>query len=162
MIPVIYVTALNVLCIHHNNKSGTQGLNAMMGSEAFKAAVDTPVVCWEADGKKWIEARPRYAKPVTPTELLFNAEKLSWNIGRGRAEIARGNYAETVWCEVRNFLTTRGEGSTLKELKTSLKKDKARLKAELDSKVEAGLLVQEGDGTPRKPWKYRLPEAVCN
>lgn len=152
----------HVLCIHHNNKSGIHGLNAMMGSEAFKAVVDCPIACWEDDKRKWIEAKPRYAKSLPPTEIIFDEEKLCWNIGRGRTEIARGDWADDAWHSVVDYLCGRSEAASMKEILGHVKKDKGTLKHLLDSQVALDRLVREGKGTPGSPWKYRLPATPSN
>ena len=152
----------HVLCIHHNNKSGIHGLNAMMGSEAFKAAVDCPITCWEDEKRKWIEAKPRYARPLPPTELLFDETKLCWHIGRGHSEIVRGNWAEDTWNAVVGYLGSHSEGAPMDDIRSHVKRDKGKLKDLLDSYVALDRLVREGKGTPSSPWTYRLPAPPSN
>ncbi len=152
----------HVLCIHHNNKSGVHGLNAMMGSEAFKAVVDCPITCWEDDKRKWIEAKPRYAKSLPPTEIIFDDEKLCWSIGRGRTEISEGDYAVEVWDAVTQYLTDRTEGAALEDIRIHVKRDKGKVKRLLDSQVALDRLIKEGRGTPGRPWTYRLPATPSN
>ncbi len=150
----------HVLCIHHNNKSGIHGMNAMMGSTAFQAAVDCPIACWEDDKRKWIEARPRYTESLPPTEIIFDKERLCWDIGRRKAEIGRGDYSEDTWASVTEYLTGRADGASMKDLASGVSRDKGKLKSLLESQVALGRLVREGSGKPGSPWTYKLPPVL--
>ncbi len=72
----------HILFLHHANKSSSgSGFDSIMGSTAFRGAVDVSIFMTEEGGHRFIVSEGRYGTPIAKKQISFDVKTGAVNLG---------------------------------------------------------------------------------
>jgi hypothetical protein len=141
----------HILVLHHQGKTEREGVIDVMGSEAYRAAVDTLL---EAKARK-----PDYfVRGETRCEADLLRTKVTINLETGEVESIDAHQAEmdATRDKIKGWLQTQPELATLDDIQTALELKRAAISAALAAGVEAGIFERSGAGKKGDPYRFQL------
>jgi putative DNA primase/helicase len=144
-------TGAHILLLHHQGKTEREGVIDVMGSEAYRAAVDTLL---EAKARK-----PDYfVRGETRCEADLLRTKVTINLETGEVESIDAHQAEmdATRDKIEGWLQTQPELATLDDIQTALELKRAAISAALAAGVEAGIFERSGAGKKGDPYRFQL------
>lgn len=146
-------TGCHLLFVHHMGKGQRSGGDAILGSSAIYAAVDTAILLVRTENYRTISSTQRYGTDLTESTLTWDEEsrKLSLGPTRENAEVDR------ISREILAIIKGSSQPLTQTQIETSVeggtKYKRKALKALLGQQVE-----REGSGKKGDPFVYRVKE----
>ena len=148
-------TGAHVLGVHHMNKMGSGG-DAILGSTAIFAAVDTALILKRAERYRTLFSIQRYGQDLEETVLVMDPDTLVISAGGTRKENDEGNAAEMIL----EYLRTQSEPVEGKDIHESVEARKAVTLKALRSLFEQSKVVREGQGKRGNPYRYSVSSSL--
>jgi putative DNA primase/helicase len=144
-------TDAHILLLHHQGKTEREGVIDVMGSEAYRAAVDTLLEARAQKPEYFIRAEIRGEADLPRTKVTINLET-------GEAEGIDAHLAEmdAARDKIRGWLYTQPEVATLDEIQTELRLKRETISSALAAGVETGIFERSGAGRKGDPYRFRL------
>jgi putative DNA primase/helicase len=144
-------TGAHILLLHHQGKTEREGVIDVMGSEAYRAAMDTLL---EAKARK-----PDYfVRGETRCEADLLRTKVTIDLETGEVESIDAHQAEmdATRDKIKCWLQTQPELATLDDIQTALELKRAAISAALAVGFEAGIFERSGAGRKGDPYRFQL------
>jgi AAA domain/DnaB-like helicase N terminal domain len=142
----------HVLAVHHLRKGErTDTGDTILGSTAFRAAVDTSLLLKRTDHYRILSSEQRYGPDLPETTLEFDAERRTVALGTSRAE------AETDKLSTAILAHLEDRGVQLEpEIMEAVEGRLAHKRAALRSLHQAGRVARAGAGKRKDPFRYAI------
>jgi hypothetical protein len=143
----------HVLLVYHLGKGErAEATDAILGSTAFFAAVDTALVMKRYARYRTLQSRQRYGEDLAEVTLEFDAERRRISLGTERST------AETVAVEglILEFLQGADEPKTEPEIAEGVEAKTLHVRRGLRELVTLGKVIREGAGKRGDPYRYRF------
>jgi len=150
-------TGAHVMCVHHLGKGEKNGADAILGSTAIYAAVDTAILLKRSEKYRTIHSVQRYGTDLEESVIEFDAETRTSKISgtKTEAEIDR------IGKEICNYISAQKEPVFEKDIKENIEGTNAyRVKA-LRNLVDTGKVIREGKGGKGDPYNYSCSLVPC-
>ncbi len=144
-------TEAHILLLHHQGKTEREGVIDVMGSEAYRAAVDA-----------LLEARARKPEYFIRGEIRDEADlprtKVTINLRTGDAESIDAHQSEmdAVQDRIKGWLQTQHDLATLDEIQVALKLKRETISSALAAGAEGGTFERSGAGKRGDPNRFQL------
>ncbi len=150
LIALARTTGMHVLCVHHEGKGDRQGGDAILGSTAIFAAVDTAISLKRTDLYRTIRSTQRYGPDLEETTLRFEAATRITTLGetKEREEESRIGAGILAYLEAKGDPMTEAEIDSDVEGKTRIRRSALRVL------VAAGKIIRSGKGGKSDPFRY--------
>ncbi len=144
-------TGAHILLLHHQGKTEREGVIDVMGSEAYRAAVDSLLEAKTRKPDYFIRAEIRGEADLPRTKVTINLET-------GETEGIDAHQADMndVQAEIVNWLRSQAQPATLDEIQTALELKRATISAALAAGVESGTFGRSGAGKKGDPYRFQL------
>jgi hypothetical protein len=143
----------HLLLIYHLGKGErTDATDAILGSTAFFAAVDTALILKRSDRYRTIQSRQRYGEDLPETVLEFDPSRRGVSLGVQRSEADE----LAVSGEILKFLEGAGEGKTEPEINEAVEGSNATKRKAIRRLVAEGKAQRSGSGRRGDPFLYRF------
>ena len=155
-------TGAHVAVVHHAGKSERAGGDAILGSTAILASVDTAVMLKRGDRYRTIWTVQRYGIDLEETVLEFDPETRTASLGDSRQETDEHRLAG----EIETLLRGRTLPATEAEVLADVEGKTGPKRKALRRLVRGNTVERTGEGRKGNPFVYRLnprsvvPEAV--
>ncbi|MCX6112567.1 MAG: AAA family ATPase, partial [Proteobacteria bacterium] len=143
-------TSAHVMCVHHLGKGDKSGTDAILGSTAIFAAVDTALILKRTDKYRTIQSTQRYGTDLEESVIEFDTESRTSKISgtKNEAEIIR------IGRDIYDYLSTQKESVFEKDIKENIEGTNTyRVKA-LRNLVDTGKVIRDGKGGKGDPYHY--------
>ncbi len=141
----------HVLLVYHAGKGErVEATDAILGSTAFFAAVDTALVMKRTEKFRTLQSRQRYGDDLAETTLEFNPESRRISLGVPRSDAE----AEGAGRGILAFLQAAGEPKIEQEIRDAVKGETKLLAEALRELVRQGKVTREGAGKRGNPYRY--------
>ena len=148
----------HVLLVYHLGKGErADATDAILGSTAFFAAVDTALVMKRSELHRTLQSRQRYGTDLPETILEFEpvSRKVWLGVEKSEADARRVDQSILEYLE-------RSEGTrTEVEIDDAVKGRNEAKRKELRVLVEEGAVIRSGSGTKGDPFKYAKCSDPC-
>ncbi len=144
-------TGAHISLLHHQGKTDRDGVIDVMGSEAYRAAVDTLLEAKKRNDDYFIRGENRGEADLPRTKVTINLKT-------GEAESIDAHQAEvdTTRDRIKGWLQTQPEFATLDDIQHELGLKRATISAALTAGVEAGTFERSGAGKKGDPYRFQL------
>lgn len=146
----------HLLMVYHLGKGErAEASDAILGSTAFFAAVDTALIMKRLEQYRTVQSRQRYGDDLSETVLNFEPERRAVSLGpeRSEAEIERTSEA------ILDFLRLASEPKTEPDIDAAIEGRNAVKRAALRQLVTAGKINRQGSGRRGSPYTYEFPDS---
>jgi hypothetical protein len=151
-------TGTHVLCVHHEGKGDRQGGDAILGSTAIFAAVDTAISLRRSERYRTISSTQRYGSDLEETTLRFDPATRVTTLGETKEAEEGARIGEDILA----YLQAKRDPMTEAEIDTDVEgKTRIRRKA-LRDLVAAGKILRSGRGGKSDPFRYAIADAPIN
>jgi archaellum biogenesis ATPase FlaH len=154
-----------ILAVHHTKKRATeQAGDGMLGSTSLIASVCTTLFLeGEFGSVRRIKSSQRYGPRIEYSELSFDEETGSYQLGDSQAEVSAKKDRDTQEERIEKIisfleLADPGTGWTSDQIKDSVKCGNVSLKATIAQLLVDGRIGQTGTGVKGDPQRYTLPK----
>jgi hypothetical protein len=148
----------HLLLVYHLGKGErADASDAILGSTAFFAAVDTALVMKRSELYRTIQSRQRYGTELSETILEFEPVSRKVWLGAEKSEVD----ARRVPQAILNHLEDCGEPKTEREINEAVRGRNDAKRKELRTLVEQGAVTRSGSGTKGDPYKYAKCSDFC-
>jgi len=145
-------TEAHVLAVHHLGKGNHQAGDAILGSTAIFATVDTSLILKRSDKYRTLSSIQRYGEDLEEIVLVFDPETRSVMAGPPRQEADELHLASGILA----YLGARREPVEEAEIHESVEGRRAVKVKTLRRLVEEGRVVRSGQGRKGAPYHYAL------
>jgi KaiC/GvpD/RAD55 family RecA-like ATPase len=146
---------VHVLMVHHLGKGERADVaDAILGSTAFRAAVDSNLIMRRSERYRTLQTEQRYGQDLEEIVLAFDKET-------GRLSVAGTRFeADVNDCEkhIIDFLKDADEPQSRSRILKAIEGRATIVVASLKALVDAGRVIRSGDGTRGRPNVYALAE----
>jgi 5S rRNA maturation endonuclease (ribonuclease M5) len=143
----------HMLLVYHLGKGErAEATDAILGSTAFYAAVDTALIMKRSEKYRTLQSRQRYGIDLPETVMEFDPERRAVALGAERAEADALALRE----DIRKFLEAAGEGKTEPEINDSVEGSTAAKRKAIRQLVADGRIERSGFGVRGEPFIYRF------
>jgi AAA domain len=145
-------TGCHVLVVHHLGKGEHSGADAILGSTAIRAAVDTSVILKRSERYRTICSEQRYGEDFEETTLRYDPATRIVSPGgtKEREEMGRMQEAIIEW------LQGQDEPQAEADIKANVKGNNRHKQTALRNLLNGGHLERVGKGTRGAPYRYSL------
>lgn len=145
-------TGAHVLCVHHLGKGDRQGGDAILGSTAIFAAVDTAMILKRTDRYRTLSSVQRYGQDMEESILCHDDKTRLITLGetKEREEILSMKDAIAEW------LKSQSEPRTEADLKSEVEGNNRHKQTALRELVKEDMVTRGGRGGKGDPYKYSL------
>jgi hypothetical protein len=140
----------HVLCVHHLGKGERSGADALLGSTALFAAVDTLLLMQRHDQIRTIATNQRYGEDLPETVVAFDAEQGRVSLGGPLAQVQ----IETCAREVLRVIGNQEWIET--QIKGAIGGNQTTVAKAIRHLVDSGHLQKNGGGKKNDPYRYCL------
>lgn len=145
-------TGCHIMFVHHLGKRVGVGADAILGSTAIFANVDTALLLQETSNGRMMESTQRYGNPLSKTWLDFDPATGQMALGQDSAEALERQAEDRILELLADCWMT--EGALWRELGGSHDVNSRVLRR----LVESGLIVRQGEGKKGNPYRYSCQE----
>jgi hypothetical protein len=159
MEPVVHLarqSGAHLLCTTHSRKGGGQHGEAVMGSQAFFASVDTLVEGRRTEQYRTVWTTQRYGPDLAETVVEMDPNTLRVSLAGKRHDVDVG----TVSDRIREYLKTLKSDETVEreQIEANVEGRTGLLRDALKHLVETNGVARTGAGKKGDPHHYALPE----
>lgn len=145
-------TGAHVIVVHHAGKSERAGGDAILGSTAILASVDTAILLKRTERYRTISTIQRYGSDLEETVLEFDPECRAAHLGEGRQEVDEHRLAG----EIETLLRGRTLPATEAEVLADVEGKTGPKRKALRRLVRGNIVERTGEGKKGHPFVYRL------
>jgi putative DNA primase/helicase len=144
-------TDAHILLLHHQGKTEREGVIDVMGSEAYRAAVDTLLEAKARKPEYFIRGEIRGEADLPRTQVTINLKT-------GETESIDAHLAEidVVGDKIKSWLQTQCEPATEKEIQDALTLKRETTWDALTAGVAGGTFERSGAGKKGDPFRFQL------
>jgi hypothetical protein len=146
-------TGAHVLAVHHLGKGERADGDAILGSTAIFAAVDTALILKRSEKYRTLYSIQRYGDDLDEITLTLDPETRDVTAGPPRKEAEEAEAAQLILA----FLARTAEPVTEPVLADAIECRTQAQRAALRALVKAGKVAKTGGGTKGDPFHYALP-----
>ncbi len=152
LMALVRQTGTHVLVVHHLGKGERAGADAILGSTAIRAAVDTSLMLKRTERYRTLSSEQRYADDLEETTLRFDPQMRTISLGepKEREEVLRMKDAIVEW------LHAQDEPRAENDLKAEVEGNNRQKQTALRELVAGGQVERQGKGTRGAPFTYSL------
>jgi hypothetical protein len=143
-------TGAHVLCVHHLGKGERAGGDAILGSTAIYAAVDTALIIRRTDRYRLISSSQRYGEDLPDTVLAFEPQTRTIRLGKSIGEEEGDRMAESILA----ILQSKPDGLIEAEINAEVEGRIVYQRQALRDLVKAGKVARHGRGGKGDPFRY--------
>jgi hypothetical protein len=145
-------TGAHVLCVHHAGKTERNGGDAILGSTAIFAAVDTALVMKRSERYRTIQSIQRYGEDLSETVLRFDPATRTVALGESkeREETQRMKDA------IADFLALHSQPVSEAEIKENVDGNNRVQQTALREMVSEKRVERTGSGSKGDPYRFSL------
>ena len=148
----------HVLLVYHLGKGErAEATDAILGSTAFFAAVDTALVMKRSELHRTLQSRQRYGADLPETILEFEPSSRKVWLGVPKSEADARRVAQAIL----DYLEECAEPKTEPEINEVVKGRNDVKRKELRALVGEGAVIRSGSGTRGDPFKYAKCSDSC-
>jgi len=151
LIELARTSGCHLLCVHHLGKGERGGADALLGSTALFAAVDTLLMMQRHEHIRTIATNQRYGEDLPETVVALDTEKGRISLGGSLAQVQ----VETCAREVLQVISNQERTET--QIKEMVGGNQTTVAKAIRYLVESGLLQRNGGGRKNDPYRYCLP-----
>ena len=141
----------HLLCVHHLGKGERVGGDALLGSTALFAAVDTLLMMQRHDQIRTLETHQRYGEDLSETVVAFDLETGRITLGGTLASVQM----ETCMREVLQFVGD--DERTEPQIKDAIGGNQTTVAKAIRQLVDTKQLERHGAGKKGDPYRYHHP-----
>jgi hypothetical protein len=149
-------TGAHVLVVHHLGKGDREGADAILGSTAIRAAVDTSLLLRRSEKYRTLASEQRYGADLP--EITLNLEPVTRTITAGPAR-AEADMVEA-GAAILDFLRTAEEPATEATISEAVEGRKAVKEKAIRQLVREGRVVRTGGGRRSDPYRYAIAPSL--
>ena len=142
--------SIHVMGLHHARKSEAEGADGTLGSTAIFGSVDTAIMLTRTKTKQTIESIQRYGKDLDETNLIFDPNTKSFELGR--VKIIED--VEDIKKRIIDFLRSSEARKTREDIESNITGKTATQRTALKELVESEVVSQFGRGAKGDPYSY--------
>ena len=154
LIELARISGCHLLCVHHLGKGERTGADALLGSTALFAAVDTLLVMHRHEHIRTITTDQRYGENLPETVVAFDTEKGMVSLGGNLAQVQIEACAREVLRAIEN------EERTETQIRETVKGNQTTVGKAIRYLVDSGQLQRNGGGRKNDPYRYCLPRGA--
>jgi KaiC/GvpD/RAD55 family RecA-like ATPase len=145
-------TGVHVLVVHHLGKGERSGADAILGSTAIRAAVDTSLILKRTDRYRTIVSEQRYGEDLEETTLRFDSQTRMITLGevKEREELSRMKTAIVEW------LGRQDEPCSERDIEEGVEGNNRPKRTALRELVAESHVEKTGKGTRGDSYQYSL------
>lgn len=143
-------TGIHLLCVHHLGKGSVGSPDAILGSTAIFAAVDTAFLLREQDSGRIISTHQRYGIGMGEKILNYDSKTRSFTLGGSPEQMRQ----EEMGKRILEFVSSCPLGATEKEINQQVQGKTQLLRTTVRRLLADGGLRREGGGTRNDPYRY--------
>jgi AAA domain len=147
-------TGCHVLVIHHLGKGERTGADAILGSTAIRAAVDTSVILKRSERYRTICSEQRYGEDLDETTLRFDSQTRTISLGDTKEHEEESVIAQAII----DFLGAKPEGVTEAQIDEDVEGRTRHKRMALRNLLKAGIIDRRGRGGKSEPYRYFIDE----
>jgi len=142
----------HVLAVHHLGKGDRQGGDAVLGSTAIFASVDTTFIMKRNDKYRTLQSIQRYGTELEEMTLQYDTEKgtLSAGVARSEADLREAEKA------ILDFLATQSEPIEERTIQEAVEGRKGVKSKALRRLIDAQKISRTGIGRKGDPYLYKV------
>lgn len=149
--------SVHIMSLHHLNKNGLGGTDAMLGSTGISASADSLVfINRETDGRRTISTIQRYGEDIETTGLNIDAESNLPILGVKKSVSARKR-TET---EIIELFKDEKVEMLFEEIAPKITGKEAFVRSVLNELIKDGFVLRAGRGVKHDPHYYMLNEKI--
>src|SRR5262245_55437530 len=141
-------TDSHILLVHHMGKGERRGGDAILGSTALEATVDTALLLQEAGDHRTLSSRQRYGSPLAEQMLVWEPATQTVYLGGSKDHRLDLRAAEALV----TFLQSQGDAVTEETLTRKVGGRKESKERALRALVEAAVVEKLGSGVKNDPY----------
>lgn len=145
-------TGAHVLTVHHAGKGNREGGDAILGSTAIFAAVDTALIMKRSDRYRTLSSQQRYGEDLTETVLRFDPQTRTVTLGETK-ECEDTSKMKEVLVE---FLKGQEEPLSERDIKDGVEGNNRHKQTALRKLVSQGAVDRLGKGSKGDPYLYKF------
>jgi hypothetical protein len=149
-------TRAHVLAVHHMGKGKRDGGDAILGSTAIFAAVDTALLLKRSEKYRTLSTLQRYGEDLEEITLTLDSETRMITAGPSRKEADE----EATAILILDFLRPQSEPLEESAIQDAVEGRKAVKVRALRRLVEEGKVTRTGDGKRAAPYRYDISGSV--
>jgi DNA primase len=151
-------TCVHVLVVHHLGKGERAGADAILGSTAIRAAVDTSVILKRTERYRTISSEQRYGDDFEETTLHYDPQTRLITLGDTKAHEDEAIIAQAIL----DYLQSKAEPVTEVSIDEEIE-GKTRLKRKaLRDLLKSGAIARSGKGGKSDPFHYFIDGTRAN
>jgi len=143
-------TKSHIMCVHHLGKGERSGADAILGSTAIRAAVDTSLMLRRTDKYRIIWSEQRYGTDLEESVIDFDPNTRTSKISGTKYEAENNRIGKDI-CD---YLSRQKEPVSEKDIKENVEGANAYRVKTLRNLVDAGKVIREGKGGKGDPYHY--------
>lgn len=143
----------HVMAVHHMGKGDRQGGDAVLGSTALFAAVDTLLIMKRSDRFRTLSSIQRYGTDLEEITLSYDEETRTLSAGVARAEADQTEAVKVIL----EFLATQPEPVEESTIHDSVEGRKKVMVKALRQAVKDGTIIRTGAGKKNDTYRYSVP-----
>jgi hypothetical protein len=144
-------TGAHVLAVHHLGKGGRQGGDAVLGSTALFAAVDTLLLMKRSERYRTLSSIQRYGPDLEEITLEYDSQTRSLSPGVERSEADLREAEKTIL----DFLSAQSEALEERTIQEAIEGRKGIKSKALRRLVEVQKITRTGSGKKGDPYVYK-------
>jgi AAA domain len=146
----------HLLMVYHLVKGErAEASDAILGSTAFFAAVDSAIILKRLEQHRTVQSRQRYGTDLPETVLNFDPDRRSVSLGVERTQAE----TERVSDAILEFLRTVQEPKTEQEIDEEVEGRNAAKRSALRQLVTAQRIIRQGSGRRGSPYTYEFADS---
>jgi hypothetical protein len=145
-------TGAHVLAVHHLGKGEREGGDAILGSTAIYAAVDTALLMKRTEKYRTLSSVQRYGEDLDEITLTFDPTSRTITAGPSRQEADTQEAAQVIVA----FLTAQPEAAEEKTILEAVEGRRALKVKALRWLVETQAVIRSGKGGRGDPYRYSV------
>jgi hypothetical protein len=154
-------TGAHVLCVHHIGKSDRSGPDAILGSTAIFAAVDTALILKASERYRTISSRQRYGVDLEESILHFDPQRRLITLGGSKEEedINRSGHAILDVLAAQEEDQEEGRPLAEPEINSEVEGRTTLKRSALRELVKEDQVERSGKGGKGDPFRYALKDS---
>ena len=146
----------HLLMVYHLGKGErAEASDAILGSTAFFAAVDTALIMKRLEQYRTVQSRQRYGDDLSETVLNFEPERRAVSLGPERSEAEAERTSEAIL----DLLRLATEPKTEPEIDAAIEGRNAAKRGALRRLIAAGKITRQGSGHRGSPYTYEFADS---
>lgn len=145
-------TSAHVLAVHHAGKGEREGGDAILGSTAIFAAVDTALIMKRSERYRTISSQQRYGEDLPETVLSFDPASRTVSLGESKEQ----EEVKRMRTVIVDFLNSQHEAVTERDIKTNVEGNNRVKQEALRQLVKDNQVERTGTGKRGDAYRFSL------